>query len=146
MLFKSFKVESKAGSITGIGLLPVTTVLQKHKTTLQRQFRFRDNPHICEGYEIHMGETIATENASPLNQFTDAAGSDGYFLNDQCWGTYLHGILDNAIVVDSLLAPYTDTPGQIPDHRQYKEEQYDKLATLLRTHLDIDYIYKTLKS
>jgi len=154
------QVESKTGSITGIGLLPVTTVLRKHKTTLQRQFRFRDNPHICEGYEIHMGETVAAEKTNPLNQFTDIAGmpvegntpangsavSDGYFLNDRCWGTYLHGILDNAIVIDSLLAPYTDMPGQTPDHRQYKEEQYDKLAALLRTHLDIEYIYKTLES
>jgi adenosylcobyric acid synthase len=107
-----------------------------------------------------MGETVAAEKTNPLNQFTDIAGmpvegntpangsavSDGYFLNDRCWGTYLHGILDNAIVIDSLLAPYTDMPGQTPDHRQYKEEQYDKLAALLRTHLDIEYIYKTLES
>jgi len=148
------QVESTKGSIEGIGILPVSTVLQKHKTTLQRQFRFRGNAHICEGYIIHMGETRPLGIANPLNQFTDAAGtppdgstaSDGYFLNDHCWGTYLHGILDNAIVIDALLAPYTDTPGQIPDHRQYKEEQYDKLAALLREHLDIDYIYKTLKS
>lgn len=138
------QVESGTASITGIGILPVTTVLQNHKTTLQRQFRFRHYADICEGYEIHMGETSPVGIASPLNQLVE--GTDGYFLNDRCWGTYLHGILDNAIVVDSLLAPYTNTPGQIPDHRQYKEEQYDKLATLLRTHLDIDYIYKTLKS
>jgi adenosylcobyric acid synthase len=93
-----------------------------------------------------MGETVAAEKTNPLNQFTDAGGSDGYFLNDRCWGTYLHGILDNAVVIDSLLAPHTDSPGQTPDHRQYKEEQYDKLAALLREHLDIDYIYKTLES
>jgi len=146
-------VESGAGSITGIGILPVSTILQQHKTTLQRQFRFRDNEHICEGYEIHMGETRPMGTASPLNQFTDAAPSadgsitsDGYFLNDRCWGTYLHGILDNAIVIDSLLSPHTDTPGKTPDRRQHKEEQYDKLAALLREHLDIDYIYKTLES
>jgi len=148
------QVESNTGSITGIDILPVSTVLQKHKTTLQRQFRFRENAPICEGYEIHMGETTPLGTASPLNQFTDTArittdGSttaDGYFLNDRCWGTYLHGILDNTIVIEALLAPYTDTPGQIPDHRQYKEEQYDKLAALLRAHLDIEYIYKTLES
>ncbi|HVU57860.1 MAG TPA: cobyric acid synthase [Puia sp.] len=148
------QVESKAGSITGIGILPVFTILQQHKTTLQRQFRFRGNTDVCEGYEIHMGETIAMEKPSPLNQLVDAAGastdgntvSDGYFLSDRCWGTYLHGILDNATVIDALLAPYTDTPGQTPDHRQYKEEQYDKLAALLREHLDIDHIYKTLES
>jgi len=140
------QVESGAKSITGIGILPVCTILQQHKTTLQRQFRFRNNAHICEGYEIHMGETIALEKARPLNQFVEGGCTDGYFLNDRCWGTYLHGILDNLIVVDALLAAYTDTAGQTTDHRQYKEEQYDKLAALLREHLDIDYIYKTLES
>ncbi|MBN8855565.1 MAG: cobyric acid synthase CobQ [Sphingobacteriales bacterium 50-39] len=148
------QVESSKGSLEGIGILPVSTILQKNKTTLQRQFRFRGNAHICEGYEIHMGETRPLGLANPLNQFINAAGtptygstaSDGYYLNDRCWGTYLHGILDNAIVIDSLLARYTDKKGQTPDHRRYKEEQYDRLAALLREHLDIDYIYKTLKN
>jgi iron complex transport system substrate-binding protein len=100
-----------------------------------------------------MGETVVPGNASPLNQFVDSAGTsanggagaDGYYLNERCWGTYLHGILDNPTVIEALLAPYTDTPGQVPDHRQFKEKQYDKLASLLREHLDIDYIYKTLR-
>jgi adenosylcobyric acid synthase len=157
------QVESTKGLLKGIGILPVNTVLQKHKTTMQRQFHFRGHAHTCEGYEIHMGKTIPVGPDSPLNQFVDKAPAgnqlkntvgtlsdgdtaiDGYFLNDRCWGTYLHGILDNAIVIDALLAPYTDIPGQTPDARQYKEEQYDKLAALLREHLDIDYIYKTLQ-
>jgi adenosylcobyric acid synthase len=92
-----------------------------------------------------MGETRAQEKESPLNQFVDGA-ADGYFLNDRCWGTYLHGILDNPAVVDALLAPYTSLPGKAIDHRQFQEEQYDKLAALLRQHLDIQSIYKTLQS
>jgi adenosylcobyric acid synthase len=95
-----------------------------------------------------MGVTSASEKDSPLTQFVDAhgKGSDGYFLDDRCWGTYLHGILDNATVIDALLAPFTDTPGQTIDHRQFKEAQYDKLAALLRRHLDMNSIYKTLES
>jgi adenosylcobyric acid synthase len=148
------QVETTRGSLRGIGILPVNTILQKDKTTLQRRFRFRGYAHICTGYEIHMGETTPEGTASPLNQFTDTAdattngsdATDGYFLDGRCWGTYLHGILDNAVVIDNLLAPYTELPGQTPDVRQYKEEQYDKLAALLREHLDIEYIYKTLQS
>jgi len=150
------QVETTTGAIAGLGLLPVSTIMQTNKTTRQRKFRFRNSTDICEGYEIHMGETRAQEKESPLNHFVDEPygdnedaspghPADGYFLNERCWGTYLHGILDNPGVVDALIAPYTSLPGKAIDHRQFKEEQYDKLAALLRQHLDIQGIYKTLQ-
>jgi adenosylcobyric acid synthase len=138
-------MESGIPRAEGLGLLPVTTVMQAEKTTLQRTFRFRGLPEVCQGYEIHMGETRMADGATPLNYFPDGR-TDGYFLHRKCWGTYLHGILDNASVINELIAPYTDQPGDDFDYRQYKEEQYDKLAALLRQHLAIEEIYKTLQS
>ncbi|HTI08958.1 MAG TPA: cobyric acid synthase [Puia sp.] len=160
-------MESGIACTEGLGLLPVSTVLRAEKTTRQSTFRFRGLPEVCRGYEIHMGETKAVsgekagrhekvppgegagsaptgEPESPLNTLTDGS-TDGYFLHQKCWGTYLHGILDNAAVVNELLAPYTRQPGENFDHLQYKEEQYEKLAALLRQHLAIDEIYKTLQ-
>jgi adenosylcobyric acid synthase len=139
------QVETGRGSVKGLGLLPVSTVMLTNKTTRQRRFRHRNSPDICEGYEIHMGETKAQKEDRPLNQFVDE-GADGYFLNDRCWGTCLHGILDNVSVVEALIAPYTSLPGKAMNYRQHKEEQYDKLAMLLREHLDISTIYRTLQS
>jgi adenosylcobyric acid synthase len=139
------QVETKMGAIAGLGLLPVSTVMQANKTTRQRKFRFRNSTDICEGYEIHMGDTKAQEEEKPLNHFIDG-GVDGYFENERCWGTYLHGILDNPSVVDALIAPYTSLPGKALNYRQHKEQQYDKLAALLRQHLDMEGIYKTLQS
>jgi len=92
-----------------------------------------------------MGDSMVLTEERPLNHFIDG-GSDGYFENGRCWGTYLHGILDNPSVVDALIAPYTTLPGKALNYRQYKENQYDKLAALLRQHLDIEGIYKTLES
>ena len=141
------QVETRTGAVAGLGLLPVRTVMQPEKITRQRNFHFRNHPETCLGYEIHMGATFAAVEEEPLNHFTDGTGgSDGYFLNDRCWGTYLHGILDNPAVIGSLIAPYTSLPGPSIDYRQYKEEQYDRLAALLRRHLDIPAIYKTLRS
>ena len=153
-------IESRFDQAEGLGLLPVTTVMKGEKTTLQREFSFRGLPQLCQGYEIHMGETrvISPGNEpqttpvssgpanpeSPLNYFPDGH-TDGYFLNQKCWGTYLHGILDNTSVINELIAPYTDQPGRHFDYRLYKEQQYDKLAALLRQHLAIDKIYSTLK-
>ncbi len=155
-------MESDTARAKGLGLLPVTTVMQAEKTTLQRAFRFRGLPELCQGYEIHMGVTRVIErprnadgpgdavisgqgSESPLNYFPDG-DTDGYFLHRKCWGTYLHGILDNASVINELISPYTNQPGVDFDYRQYKEAQYDKLAALLRQHLDMEEIYKTLQS
>jgi adenosylcobyric acid synthase len=149
-------VESGHDGICGLGLLPVTTVMQQEKITRQAAFRFRNLPEPCTGYEIHMGHTrmldsppdgrlVGTPDERHLAIFPDGR-TDGYFLDDKCWGTYLHGLLDNPSVIDALIAPYTDLPGDPFDYRQYKEEQYDKLAALLRDHIDMNKIYKTLQT
>ncbi|HWV68822.1 cobyric acid synthase [Chitinophaga sp.] len=139
-----YGVEGAAGSIPGLGILPVNTVLTKEKVTRQRTFYYRGQQKICEGYEIHMGDTAAAV-PSPLNAFT-GGGTDGYFLRDNCWGTYLHGILDNDAVINDLLA-HCGKPAVAKefDYRRFREEQYNKLATHIREHLDIPAVYKALE-
>lgn len=143
------RVEGEIEYTSGLGLLPVKTVLLGEKTTQQCQFRYRDAQALCQGYEIHMGETHPTELASPLTTLADGR-TDGYWLHEQCWGTYLHGILDNSAIVDALLATVKNAPAQSEiksfDYLAFKQQQYDLLADLLRKHLDIDYMYQQLKS
>jgi adenosylcobyric acid synthase len=136
-------VEGEIEELPGLGLLPVRTVLQPEKTTLQCNFRFRENADTCAGYEIHMGETTALETRKPVAILSDGR-EDGYYRDARTWGSYLHGILDNAVVIESILAPYTDEKGKQYDYQQFKEQQYDKLADLLRTHIDMDLIYKSI--
>ncbi|NLR77051.1 cobyric acid synthase [Chitinophaga eiseniae] len=137
-------VEGAPATIPGLGILPVTTVLTREKVTRQRSFYYRQQTKLCEGYEIHMGDT-SCENRVPLNEFTDGT-TDGYFLHAKCWGTYLHGILDNDTVVNDLLAQCgKDTAVKDFDYRAFKEIQYNKLATHIREHLDIPAVYKALE-
>jgi adenosylcobyric acid synthase len=70
--------------------------------------------------------------------------ADGYRLSGSCWGTYLHGILDNRVVMEELLHQAGIEGVQLPDYRAFKERQYDRLADHLRQHLDIHSIYKQL--
>lgn len=139
-----YGIESSIGKVAGLGLLPVHTVLQKEKTTLQCVFTYKDTSEPCTGYELHMGRTVAAGEERPVSYLSDGR-RDGYFLNPQCWGTYLHGILDNDVVVNDLLSEYTKDKGDTFDYRQYKEEQYDKLAQLMREHVDINLVYQNLK-
>ena len=137
-------VESSIGHTSGLGLLPVRTVLQSEKTTQQCNFTYRSYAEKCKGYEIHMGLTTPTTTASPVNFFTDGR-TDGFFLNKKCWGTYLHGVLDNTAVVNDILSEYTTEPSEAFDYQQYKEAQYDKLAAVIREHVDMDQIYRSLR-
>ena len=139
-------VESAAREITGLGILPIKTTLLTEKTTRQRQFIFRDFEEICRGYEIHMGETeIVRPHTEPVAKLENG-DPDGCFLNDRCWGTYLHGILDNKTVLDDLLKRfnYNIAFNHTPNDFASKDAQYNKLADALRENLDIEYIYQWL--
>ncbi|HEX8659051.1 MAG TPA: cobyric acid synthase [Hymenobacter sp.] len=138
-------VESPVAAVAGLGLLPVRTVLGGEKTTRQRRFAFRDGAAPdCQGYEIHLGQTTIEGPPQPVATLDDGT-PDGYFAGPRCWGTYLHGILDNPVVIDYLLAPYTSQPPPAPfDFAAFKNEQFDRLAALIRQHVDMAQIYAAL--
>ncbi|MDR1755485.1 MAG: cobyric acid synthase [Culturomica sp.] len=139
-------IESPIERLPGLGLLPVSTAIGGEKLTRQVRFSFLDGEKVCEGYEIHMGITLPLENApaSPLNHLEDG-GKDGYRAGSKCFGTYIHGLLDNQAVIDYLLAPYTDKLSAKPfDYKAFKEEQYDRLANHVRCHVNMDLIYKIM--
>ena len=142
-----YGVEGEPRTTEGLGLLPVHTVLSKEKKTVRRRMRYgsADGPMV-DGYEIHMGHTDTGNKAEqPLNypQYPQDK-TDGYRLSAKCWGTYLHGILDNRPVMEDLLRQAGATHTPLPDYRAFKERQYDKLAEHLRQHLDLVSIYKQL--
>ena len=139
-------VESNIERLPGLGLLPVTTQMEGDKVTRQVNFSFLNSDAVCEGYEIHMGVTVPVETAkgSFLNKLDDGRG-DGYFVNDKCFGTYIHGILDNGVIIDHLLAPYADKLSETPfNFKDFKEEQYNKLADHVRKYVDMDLVYKIM--
>lgn len=138
-------MEGNVECMPGLGLLPVKTVLTKDKITKQVKFKYKQNQTICEGYEIHMGTTQANEQGTPLNVL-ESGETDGFYLNPSCWGTYIHGILDNELVINDLLSMTTKTAVSSSfNHKEFKEKQYDLLASHLRKYIDMEYVYKTLE-
>ncbi|WP_165043645.1 cobyric acid synthase [Dysgonomonas sp. ZJ709] len=139
-------LEGDIERLPGLGLLPISTEIQGEKVTRQVKFSFLGSDSICEGYEIHMGTTVPLKDtqSSPLNHLQDNT-QDGYFLNNKCFGTYIHGILDNGVVIDHLLAPYVEKISDKPfDFKAFKEEQYNKLADHIRAHVNMDLVYKIM--
>jgi adenosylcobyric acid synthase len=139
-------VESHVAATAGLGLLPVRTVLQGEKTTQQRRFAFRAAPTAdCQGYEIHMGQTTPDGAAQPVATLADGT-ADGYYAGPTCWGTYLHGILDNTQVIEQLITPFTTQLPDAPfDFVAFKNSQFDRLADLIRANVDMNQIYAALQ-
>lgn len=140
------QVEGDIPAVPGLGILPLVTVMTPEKVTRQRVFTYRDHPDPCQGYEIHMGHTTLLEGASPSPLVHMPKGrEEGYLLSDKCWGSYLHGILDNNVVLNDLAQGLTSRTTTF-DYKAFKNQQYDKLADHVRACVDLDYIYSTLKT
>ena len=137
-------IEGSISSLPGLGLLPIHTTMTAEKTTRQVTFPF--NGQTCQGYEIHQGVSD-----------TDQA----ILQTDHCIGTYIHGFLDNAPVIEHLLKVSPPPPpqvgrgercaAQLPLYLEragggstFKDQQYDKLAAHVRQHVDMDKLYQII--
>ncbi len=122
-------IEGSISSLPGLGLLPISTTMTPDKTTRQVCFEF--NGQTCQGYEIHQGISD-----------TDQA----VMQTDHCIGTYIHGFLDNAPVIEHILEKFKiqNSKFKMQSYADFKEEQYDKLADHVRQHVNMEQIYKIL--
>ena len=98
------------------------------------QVTFQFEGQTCQGYEIHQG---VSDTDQPILQ------------TDHCIGTYIHGFLDNAPVIEYLLAASGNAKMKelkyvSHSYSDFKEEQYDKLAEHVRKHVDIPRLYQIL--
>ena len=150
-------VESKVKKTAGLGLLPVSTTFAEDKQTHQ----VRGMPTFkkgllssCDGeivgYEIHMGATShAAQISSPftLRRRGGEKVMDGAINRDgSIFGTYVHGLLDNASVKQSILKYLAVRKGvKLRDIVSFdKQSEYDRLADVVRGSLDMNLIYKTV--
>ena len=110
------------------------------------------------GYEIHQGETRLLEGTQPLLEIVQRAGHavcvlDGAISPDsRAWGTYLHGLFDNddfrLAFVNHLREAKGLRPVDVSSSFQFgyeKQRQYDRLAELVREHLDIRSVYEIME-
>ena len=139
-----YGMESNVEAVPGLNILPITTVLETEKQTVRSSFYFKNYETVCSGYEIHMGKTTSASDAKPLNHLVDGK-NEGCCTNDNCWGTYMHGILDNTVVIDDLLAPFAKKQEVTHNYNDYKQKQYDLLAMHVRQNVDMKAVYKMLQ-
>ena len=155
--------EEYGGTVQGMGLLDTKTVFrpEKHRTRVHGTFGemkgiLREMEGLpFEGYEIHMGETILDEHASGLvtienDSDTLQQGHPDGSQKENVYGCYVHGIFDSPEMSGGFLSALLKEKGYDPetvqavDWKSYKEEQYDKLADIVRSSLDMKEIYRII--
>jgi len=159
-------VESNMEKVAGMGLMDIVTVMQEQKRTVQVDAEICRNPGILEGtqglmvkgYEIHMGRTSLGSVCKPFSTvYTNGSGAaaqpDGACSPDgKAAGTYIHGIFDNSEftlhMINNLRRKkgLDELDGQRVDHQAFKQAEYDRLAQLLREHLDIARVYEIINT
>ena len=97
-----------------------------------------------------MDETASGGKDALPSLCTDSFRADGA----QCgnvYGCYIHGIFDAPEAAKGFLTAILKKKGydpdqiQVADWKAHKEEQYDRLADIIRSSLDMEAIYKIIQ-
>lgn len=155
-------LESNLQEISGLGLLEIETVMEKEKTTTQYTNTLKNVTGLLEGaegisvtgYEIHQGysylenSSIEKENESSKKCIFGDGKLKG-MVKDNVIGTYIHGVFDNSEFTNFILNKVRkekglDSINENFSFTEYKNQEYDKLAQILRENIDIEKIYNII--
>ncbi|WP_298857779.1 cobyric acid synthase [uncultured Sulfitobacter sp.] len=128
-------IEGPAGTVTGLGLLDVHTVLEPVKN-----LALRDGHHIASGaalngYEIHMGRTEGLDCTRPWLHFglTRDGASNG---TGRVLGCYLHGLFTSDAFRNAYLGALGTQSTVIFEDQV--EDTLDALAAHMEAYFDLD--------
>ena len=150
--------EAPAGSVEpGLALLPVETVFAPAREKITAQTVARLRPTAARGlfarldaatfdtYQIHMGRTAPTdEQADGQAAFATTRGEIEGWISADGWraGCSLHGLFEHDTFRHGVLAALHQrriNARPVPPLASFdRQREYDKLAAVLRDHLDLD--------
>jgi adenosylcobyric acid synthase len=149
-IIDSAGIEGEMGEHSGLGLLPIRTLINRQKTS-QKRLVSSENPQTgfpIEGYEIHHGRSQNLNPEETLPLFDDAKLG---VVNTQysVWGHYLHGIFDNSPWRRTWLNHLRKSrglptlPTGIPNYREQRELVLSSMAEMVAENLDVKRILDT---
>ena len=151
-------VESAAPEVAGLGLLDMEVSFNPEKRTVQAEGTLTDAVDwlaplagtTVGGYEIHSGANTFGAGVRFWMGPDGACNDAGNVL-----GTYLHGLFDDGALADALVRrarALKGLPAEAVSDEQarvnmadYRERQFDILASAVRESLDMDRVYAILR-
>ncbi len=146
MIEDPLAIESDQGAISGLGLLPLTTVLAADKQLTRQSGIHTESGQPVHGYEIHHGRTRS--DLPPILGFSDGSCCGATDGTGQIWGSYLHGIFDSDPFRCWFINRLRGRKGMIPlpgiPAPYNLEPAFDRLAATVRESVDMNRIYQFL--
>jgi adenosylcobyric acid synthase len=147
-------VESRRGSVPGLGLLPVHVAFARDKTVRRSQGTAgeRFGSVAVNGYEIHHGYVTGTDpDAVPLLRYAD--GTPEGVAGANVFGTHWHGAFESdgfrrAFLTEAARLARRNGFRVAPDTRfgAARERMLDLLGDLIEEHLDTDALWRLIES
>jgi len=137
------RLESDIKETEGLGLIPSYTEIQEDKELKNKEYSGKNilKGITFSGYEIHMGRTVYS---GDNYEFADNAGVCVYDSDKKIFGTYIHGIFENADVTRKLLSMSGRVIKCDYDYLKEKDERISLLADLIRENIDVGTIVDNL--
>jgi adenosylcobyric acid synthase len=126
-------IEGPPGTVAGLGLLPVATVLGGDKRLVAVSGTSADGVGFT-GYEMHVGTTVG--DAPPLLRMADGRADGAVSPDGLVAGCYVHGLFAH----DAQRAAWLRRLGAVPAPRRHEAEieaTLDALAAHLEKHMDV---------
>jgi adenosylcobyric acid synthase len=135
--------EGRPGTVAGLGLLAVDTILGGDKATRPAAGRHIESDTAVSGYEIHLGESQGPDCMRPFAEI--AARPDGARSADGLVeGTYMHGLFASDEFRRAFLAKLGSR--STTSYEVSVEATLDELAAHLSRHLDLEAILAIARS
>lgn len=136
-------VDGPPGTVEGLGLLDVETVMSPEKFTRSVSGRHCATGAAIRGYEIHLGRTEGPDAARPVIEI-DGRPDGASSPDGRIQGTYVHGLFASDEFRRAWLANF-DAASELAYENRI-EQALDALADHLERHLDIEAILKIADS
>ncbi|AGL14933.1 cobyric acid synthase [Actinoplanes sp. N902-109] len=141
-------VESRRGTVPGLGLLPVEVTFGARKTLARSRGTAWEHIPVS-GYEIHHGYVSGGE-PEPLLRYSD--GTTEGAVRGSVYGTHWHGTFESDEFRRRFLTEAAQRAGRsgfevAPDTRfaAVRERSLDTLADLVEEHLDTDALWRLIE-
>jgi adenosylcobyric acid synthase len=136
-------IEGPPGTVAGLGLLDVETILSDEKRLEPVHGSTADGASFA-GYEMHMGVTEGPDRQRPFARLADGSDEGAVSADGQVVGTYIHGLFADDVQRAAWLARFAAGATNIA-YDAALERTLDGLAAHLEAHLDLDLLLTLAK-
>lgn len=130
-------VEGLAGTVEGLGLLPIDTVIASEKQTRDVSGMFVGSDAAFAGYEIHAGLTTVEPGAAHFLRFADGTRDGATAQDGRIAGCYVHGLFDRPAARAHLMRQLGAASDGL-DRHDVIDAALEEIAERLEQVLDIE--------